>query len=233
MDLDISASPDYRSWLADLKTRFRRVQLKAAVSVNTALLQFYWELGAEIVAKQAHHAWGSGFLEKLSRDLMQAFPGVKGFSKRNLEHIRRWHSFWSHAPSIAKQPASQLFAIPWWHHVTVVSKCRSHAEAWYYVQQTQAHAWSRAVLTHQIESGLWQREGQAITNFAQTLPPSQSDLATQLLKDPYLFDFLSLTPEHTERELERALRPYHAISVGAGRWLCLHGPASAAASGRA
>ena len=219
MDLDISASPDYRSWLADLKTRFRRVQLKAAVSVNTALLQFYWELGAEIVAKQAHHAWGSGFLEKLSRDLMQAFPGVKGFSKRNLEHIRRWHSFWSHAPSIAKQPASQLFAIPWWHHVTVVSKCRSHAEAWYYVQQTQAHGWSRAVLTHQIESGLWQREGQAITNFAQTLPPSQSDLATQLLKDPYLFDFLSLTPEHTERELERALIDHitqFLLELGAG-----------------
>ena len=103
--------------------------------------------------------------------------------------------------------------------MTVVSKCRSHAEAWYYVQQTQAHGWSRAVLTHQIESGLWQREGQAITNFAQTLPPSQSDLAAQLLKDPYLFDFLSLTPEHTERELERALIDHitqFLLELGAG-----------------
>lgn len=218
MNLDISASPDYRSWLADLKTRFRGVQLKAAVSVNTALLQFYWELGAEIVAKQAHHAWGSGFLEKLSLDLMQAFPEVKGFSLRNLKYVRQWRCFWDNA-AIGQQLAAQLTAIPWGHNLVIISQCRSHAEARYYVQQTQAYGWSRAVLTHQIESGLWQREGQAVTHFAQTLPPSQSDLATQLLKDPYLFDFLSLTPEHTERELERALIHHltqFLLELGAG-----------------
>ena len=218
-NIQFGSNDDYHHWLLTLKTRFRSVQLKAAVAVNTELLRFYWELGADITQRQVEHAWGSGFLEKLSKDLTQEFPDVKGFSKRNLEQIRRWYLFWSQHAVIAKQPASQLFAIPWWHHVTVVSKCRSHAEAWYYVQQTQAHGWSRAVLTHQIESGLWQREGQAITNFAQTLPPSQSDLATQLLKDPYLFDFLSLTPEHTERELERALIDHitqFLLELGAG-----------------
>ncbi|MCE5360675.1 MAG: DUF1016 family protein, partial [Acidithiobacillus sp.] len=201
----INVTTDYRAWLSDLKTRFRQVQLKAAVAVNTELLQFYWQLGADIINKQATQAWGSGFLTQLSTDLMREFPEVKGFSKRNLEQIRRWYVFWNQVPEIAKQAASQLFVIPWWHNVVIISKCSSHSEALYYVQQTQAHGWSRAVLTHQIESGLWQREGKALSNFAKTLPPPQSDLAAQVLKDPYVFDFLSLTPEHNERELERAL----------------------------
>ena len=200
----LPTSENYRQWLAALKTRFRQVQIKAAVAVNTALLQFYWELGADIVQRQDGQAWGSGFLERLSQDLRAEFPQVQGFSLRNLKYIRQWHSFWA-AASIGQQAVAQLTAIPWGHNLAIISKCRSHAEALYYVQQTQAHGWSRAVLTHQIESGLWQREGQAISNFASTLPAPQSELAAQVLKDPYIFDFLSLTPEHTERELERAL----------------------------
>lgn len=174
MSHPLDTPPDYRQWLGTLKTRFRQVQLKTAVAVNTGLLGFYWALGADIVAQQASQAWGSGFLERLSQDLMQEFPEVKGFSKRNLEQVRRWYLFWRNDMAIAKQPASQLFGIPWWHHVTILSKCRNPAEALYYVQQTQAHGWSRAVLTHQMESGLWQCEGQAQTNFAQTLPTPQS-----------------------------------------------------------
>ena len=200
----LPTSENYRQWLAALKTRFRQVQLKAAVAVNTALLQFYWELGADIVQRQDGQAWGSGFLERLSQDLRAEFPQVQGFSLRNLKYIRQWHSFWAAAP-IGQQAVAQLTAIPWGHNLAIISKCRSHAEALYYVQQTQAHGWSRAVLTHQIESGLWQREGQAISNFASTLPAPQSELAAQVLKDPYIFDFLNLTPEHSERELERAL----------------------------
>ncbi|MBQ6656934.1 MAG: DUF1016 family protein [Ottowia sp.] len=199
------AAGGYGQWLAALKTRFRQVQLKAAVAVNTELLQFYWELGADIVQRQDGQAWGSGFLEKLSHDLRAEFPHVQGFSRRNLERIRQWHQYWAGDAAIATQLVSQLTAIPWGHNLAIVSKCRSHAEALYYVQQTQMHGWSRAVLTHQIESGLWQREGQAISNFERTLPAPQSDLAAQVLKDPYVFDFLSLAPEHTERELERAL----------------------------
>lgn len=211
--------PDYRQWLGDLKTRFRQVQLKAAVAVNTALLQFYWTLGADIVARQTGQSWGSGFLGKLSQDLMQEFPDMKGFSKRNLEQMRRWYRFWSSDAAIAKQAASQLIVIPWWHNVVIMTHCQNHTEALYYVQQTQAHGWSRAVLTHQIESGLWQREGKAITNFTQTLLAPQSDLAAQMLKDPYVFDFLSLTPEHNERELERALIDHitqFLLELGAG-----------------
>jgi predicted nuclease of restriction endonuclease-like (RecB) superfamily len=213
------AAPDYKEWISQLKQRFRHTQLKAAVAVNSSLLQFYWELGEEIIKKQATSQWGQGFLTQLSADLAAEFPEIKGFSRRNLEHIRRWYSFWHADPAIAKQAASQLMAIPWWHHVVILSKCAQHTEALFYVQNTLHYGWSRSVLTHQIETGLWQREGQAINNFAATLPKPQSDLATQALKDPYVFDFLSLTPEHTERELEQALIKHitqFLLELGAG-----------------
>ena len=214
--------PDYREWLAELKSRYRQVQLKAAVTVNTALLAFYWELGADILTRQSNTAWGQGFLAQISADLMKEFPGVAGFSERNLKYIRQWVQFWgvgTETAPIGQQAVAQLQSIPWGHNLTLISKCQTRAEALYYVQQTQAHGWSRAVLTHQIESGLWQREGRAITNFAQTLPAPHSDLARLVLKDPYVFDFLSLTPEHTERELESALIEHvtqFLLELGAG-----------------
>ena len=219
--------PEYRAWLGDLKTRYRQVQLKAAVAVNTAMLQFYWELGADIVVKQKQFAWGSGFVSQLSADLMREFPEVRGFSVRNLKYIRQWHEYWVDAAPIgqqpvaqlAKQPVAQTLCIPWGHNLAILAKCKQHDEALYYAQATQTYGWSRSVLVHQIESGLWQREGKAITNFEQTLPAAQSDLAVQMLKDPYKFDFLSLTKEHTERELETDLIAHitqFLLELGAG-----------------
>jgi predicted nuclease of restriction endonuclease-like (RecB) superfamily len=220
------ASADYRAWLGELKTRFHRVQLKAAVAVNTALLQFYWDLGADIVIRQAQWDWGSGFLKQLSADLMSEFPEMTGFSVRNLKYIRQWHQFWAAdaigqqpVAQFAKQPVSQIFAIPWGHNLAIIAKCKQHDEALYYVQATQTHGWSRSVLVHQIESGLYQREGKAVTNFAQTLPAVQSDLARQMLKDPYKFDFFSLSKEYTERDLESHLVDHitqFLLELGAG-----------------
>lgn len=197
-------SEEYQAWMRELKQRFRQAQIKAATVVNTGLIAFYWELGQEIVDRQANAQWGSKFLTQLSQDLMATFPEIKGFSKRNLELIRRWHLFWAESP-IAKQAVSQLSQIPWGHNLKIVSKCQSPAEAYYYVAQTLTHGWSRNVLVHQIESGLYQRTGHAQHNFDRTLPDPQSDLAQQTLKDPYLFDFLSLAEVHQERELEKAL----------------------------
>lgn len=211
--------PEYRAWLGDLKTRYRQVQLKAAVAVNTAMLQFYWELGADIVVKQKQFAWGSGFVSQLSADLMREFPEVRGFSVRNLKYIRQWHEYWVDAAPIGQQPVAQILSIPWGHNLAILAKCKQHDEALYYAQATQTYGWSRSVLVHQIESGLWQREGKAITNFEQTLPAAQSDLAVQMLKDPYKFDFLSLTKEHTERELETDLIAHitqFLLELGAG-----------------
>ena len=183
MRSELSAqSPEYRQWLADLKSRYRQVQLKAAVTVNTALLEFYWQLGSDILVRQASAAWGQGLLAQISADLTQEFPGVSGFSERDLKYIRQWVQFWgvgSGGEPIGQQPVAQLQSIPWGHNLAIISKCQTRAEALYYVQQTQTHGWSRAVLTHQIESGLWHREGRAVTNFAHTLPSTQSDLARQ------------------------------------------------------
>ncbi|WMP16743.1 PDDEXK nuclease domain-containing protein [Thiothrix lacustris] len=199
----------YINWVRELKQQFYQAQLKAVIKVNQELLQFYWHLGSEILAKQQQTQWGDGFLTQLSKDLMAEFPAVKGFSKRNLELIRQWRSYWAETTegdnAIAQQLVSQLCQLPWGHNLAIISKSQSCPEALYYVQNTLVHGWSRAVLVHQIESGLWQREGKATTNFAQTLPATQSDLAQQSIKDPYVFDFLTLSKDYNERELEQSL----------------------------
>ncbi|MGY6275104.1 PDDEXK nuclease domain-containing protein [Methylomonas sp. MgM2] len=215
----IIQSKDYQQWLAELKQSFRQRQLKAAVAVNRELLEFYWQLGGEILDKQQNSQWGQGFLTQLSHDLMREFPDVKGFSKRNLEQIRRWYRFWSGDVEFAQQAATQFLQIPWWHNVIIVSKAQSREEALFYVRETLEFAWSRNVLVQQIDSGLWQRKGKALTNFSKTLPSTQSDLAQQSLKDPYVFDFLALTENHNERELEKGLVKHMTqflLELGAG-----------------
>ena len=218
---------DYKHWLKALKIRVRQVQLKAAVAVNQELLSFYWELGADIVERQKNAVWGSGFLKQLSKDLRVEFPEMNGFSHRNIKYMRQWVQFYSDAApkgqqavaQLAKQPVSQITQIPWGHNLAIISKCKSTNEALYYVQNTIAHGWSRSVLIHQIESGLWQREGKALTNFTKALSSPQSDLATQTLKDPYVFDFLTLTKDHNERELEAGLIEHvtqFLLELGAG-----------------
>jgi predicted nuclease of restriction endonuclease-like (RecB) superfamily len=163
---------------------------------------------------------------------MSEFPDMKGFSKRNLELIRQWFLFYSKHELIAKQPVSQLdndtisqqpvgqiAMIPWGHNIAIISKCKNIKEALYYVQNTVQYNWSRSVLVHQIESGLYQREGKAITNFSKTLPKPQSDLAIQTLKDPYMFDFLTMRKEYDERELETTLITHitqFLLELGAG-----------------
>ena len=240
---------EYKDWLSAIKLKVRSAQIKAALKVNTELLTLYWELGADIVAKQANARWGDGFLLQLSKDLMTEFPEMKGFSKRNLERIRQWYLFYSQisaSDQFAKQPVSQLPVepnsqknikvqqpvgkfvqqvaaqipqIPWGHNIVIITKCKNLPEASYYIQNTITHNWSRSVLVHQIESGLYKREGKAVNNFAATLPKPQSDLAKQTLKDPYIFDFLQLTNEYDERDLENGLTQHVSkflLEMGAG-----------------
>lgn len=140
----LAVQPDYRAWVLDIKTRFHQVQLKAAVAVNTAMLQFYWELGADMAVKQKSFAWGSGFLSQLSTDLMSEFPDIKGFSVRNLKYIRQWHEFWlvsaigqQPVAQLAQQPVSHILSIPWGHNLAIIAKCKRHDEALYYVHNTQ------------------------------------------------------------------------------------------------
>jgi len=227
MAIELRQDSQYKLWLRELKLKVRQAQLRAAVSVNTVLLEFYWRLGADIVEQQRGASWGSSFLKQLSQDLRVEFPEMKGFSKRNLELIRRWHLFYSTESPIAKQVVSQLeetvldliTRIPWGHNIAIVSKCSSVAEAIFYARETIERNWSRNVLLHQLESGLWQREGKTVSNFCTTLPAPQSDLARQTLKDPYVFDFLTLADDYNEHELEQGLIQHitqFLLELGAG-----------------
>jgi len=196
---------EYKSFIKNIKERVRKVQIIASVKVNQELLKFYWQLGEEIVEKQKTTSWGSGFLKQLSHDLMVEFPNIKGFSHRNLKYIRQWYLFYFTGNENGQQVVAHLIQIPWGHNLHIITKSKSKEEALYYVQQTIQYGWSRSLLTHQIESQLYEREGKALTNFSTTLPSPQSDLANQMLKDPYNFDFLTMTKKFNERELEDGL----------------------------
>lgn len=214
----------YKNWIADLKTKVRTIQIKAALAVNKELLTFYWELGADIVQKQSAANWGDGFLPQLSADLIAKFPDMKGFSVRNLKYVRQWYLFYysdsqTESPAIGQQLVAQITRIPWGHNIAIISKCRHVEEALYYVQNTITHNWSRSVLVHQIESGLYRREGKSVSNFTAVLPKPQSDLARQTLKDPYIFDFLTMSKNYGERELEKSLVEHithFLLELGAG-----------------
>ncbi|MDX9806360.1 MAG: PDDEXK nuclease domain-containing protein [bacterium] len=222
-----SADREYNLWVQRLKQKIRSAQIKAALSVNTEMLNFYWELGTDIVEKQKVAKWGDGFLARLSDDLMNEFPGMKGFSLRNIKYIRQWFLFYSTqdligqqaVAQIMQQVVAQLSGIPWGHNITIISKCKNVDEALFYVQATAKNNWSRSILTHQIEGKLFEREGKAITNFQSTLPVPQSDLAVQTLKDPYIFDFMTIRQQHDEKELEDALISHvtkFLLELGAG-----------------
>jgi len=209
-------TPDYKAFIQDIKNRIQTAQIKAAVSINRALLALYWDLAQRIVEKQKEASWGDGFLVQMSQDLQTEFPAMKGFSKRNLELMRQWYQFWSSENAIAQQLVSQ---IPWGHNLVIMTKIKDPIAALFYVQNTMQNSWSRAVLTHHIESDLYQREGRAISNFQETLPVPQSDLAQQTLKDPYTFDFLCLQKKHDEKELEDGLIAHvtqFLLELGAG-----------------
>lgn len=191
----------YGEFLETLKVQIRQAQLRAALAVNRELVLLYWKIGCEILTRQKEQGWGSKVIEQLSQDLRSTFPDMKGFSVRNLKYMRKFAETYPDE-SIVQQLAAQ---IPWFHNCVLLDKVKSSDERLWYVEQTIEQGWSRNVLVHQIESGLYHRQSKAITNFERTLPQPQSDLAQQILQDPYNFDFLSLDREARERDLERGL----------------------------
>ena len=219
---------DYKDWLQNLKGKIQQSQIKAAIQVNSELLRLYWQIGKDIVEKQAQAKWGDSFLQTLSADLCKEFPTMKGFSYRNLKSIRQWYLFYNQLDIIGKQLVSQLevslFSIPWGHHIMIMQRCKDTQEALFYVHKTIENHWSRSVLEHQIALNLYARQGKAITNFQQQLPPAMSDLAQELTKDPYVFDFLSLTENYTEKELQQHLEDNMTkFLLELGKGFCLYG----------
>jgi predicted nuclease of restriction endonuclease-like (RecB) superfamily len=192
---------DYNSFLHALKERIQSAQVRAVLAVNRELVILYWQIGHDILVEQRRLGWGAKVIDQLAADLRQAFPGTKGFSPRNLKYMRAFAEAWPDQEFVQES----LAQIPWYHNITLLEKLETADERAWYALRTVENGWSRNVLVHQIESGLHRRQGQAITNFAQTLPPPQSELAQQLLKDPYSFDFLTLGDQVLERDLERGL----------------------------
>jgi predicted nuclease of restriction endonuclease-like (RecB) superfamily len=192
----------YDRLLAEIKSRVRTAQLRAVHAANRELVQLYWDIGHLILDRQQQEGWGAKVIHRLATDLKRAFPEMQGFSPRNLKYMRAFAAAYP-GREIVQAPLAQ---ITWYHHITLLEKVPDPAERRWYAAKAVDNGWSRDVMALQIESGLFQRQGQAITNFARTLPPPQSDLAAQTLKDPYVFDFLTLTEAAREREIEDALR---------------------------
>lgn len=220
MDNLIKIDLEYREWIRNLSERFRRSQLKAAVKVNSEMLRFYWSLGEDIARLQVESKWGSGVFSMISRDLQRMLPDVKGFSITNIGYIRRFYLLYYQYNVIYPQLGGKLgnpdnvepceleslFSIPWGHHKYIIDKCYGNPKkAFFYVKKTIQNNWSRAVLLNFLDTDLYEREGKAVSNFKTTLPALQSDLAQEITKDPYNFDFLSMTENYREKELKEAL----------------------------
>ncbi|HEY9881490.1 MAG TPA: PDDEXK nuclease domain-containing protein [Leptolyngbyaceae cyanobacterium] len=191
----------YNAFLRDLKGRIRAAQIKAALAINKELTLLYWQIGREILARQQEQGWGSKVIDRLSQDLKREFPDIKGFSPRNLKYMRAFADAYPDEQIVQEV----LAQITWYHNIALLEKLKEPELRLWYARKTSENGWSRDILALQIESRLHQRQGEAITNFERTLPPEQSDLNRQLLKDPYNFDFLTLTEAAQERDLERAL----------------------------
>ena len=220
--------PDYKSWIGELKLKIRSTQIKAAIAVNSTLIQFYWELGKMISEKQSHTAWGGKFLEQISKDLKDEFPDMQGFSVTNLRYCKLFFRYFLIHPQLGDeienaihpqlgdefntQKNSELWfdfnlikQIPWGHIKLIIDKIKSSKEAQFYIQQTIENNWSRDILSLQIKNNLFNRQGKAITNFKATLPSPFSDLAQQTLKDPYVLDFIMANDKMKEKDIENQL----------------------------
>lgn len=199
---DISQSADYRTALADIKQRIQAARVRAVLSVNAELLALYWDIGRQLVLWQAAQPWGAAVVEQMAADLQAAYPGMKGFSRTSLFAMRQFHAFFSPHFASVPQPVGQ---IPWGHVRTLLAKVKAVDEALLYAQACIDHGWSRTVLEWQIAQSFHTRAGQAVGNFGKTLPAPQSELVQQSLKDPYIFDFLTLAPQAVERDIENQL----------------------------
>ncbi|MGB7416270.1 MAG: PDDEXK nuclease domain-containing protein [Thermosynechococcaceae cyanobacterium] len=191
----------YDVFLTDIKQRIHTAQVKAKLAVNQELILLYWQIGHEILTRQDQQGWGSKVIDQLAKDLRKEFPEMTGFSPRSLKYMRAFAEAYTE-----DQIVPQLVAqIPWGHHRFLLDKVKDADQRQWYIQKTIENGWSRTVLVHQIESNLFARQGGAITNFDRALPKLQSDLAQELLKDPYHLEFLGISEESKERDLETAL----------------------------
>lgn len=206
---------NYAPFLEQIKSRIQESRMQASLSVNNELIKLYWSIGKDIVDKQKQEGWGTKVIDRLSHDLSNLFPGISGFSPRNLKYMRKFASIYQNFLFV-QQVAAQ---IPWWHHVILMDKIENPEERVWYIQQTISNSWSRSSLEERIKSDLFHRQGKALTNFKTQLPICQSNLAQEITKNPYNLDFLLLTDGYREKELEEGLIAHiqkFLLELGAG-----------------
>lgn len=220
----MTADKEYVDWMLDVKARFRQNQTKAAIRVNTSMLEFYWSIGRDLVALRAEERWGAGVVKQFALDMRQAFPDATGFSLSNVKYMKQWYSFYyehftkshqlddqltddekSHQPGGQLEMPKTFGMVPWKHHVVITSKSHTLDEALFYINKVVSEGWSRAFLEHQIDADIFKKQGSAITNFDNTLPASQIDAAKELLKKEYDLSFITAEEVKKEKDLENAL----------------------------
>ncbi len=212
---DLFIPKEYGAFLKEIKEKILSSQVKAALAINRELIVLYWDIGSKIHLKQRGEGWGAKTIENLSKDLKSSFPNMQGFSSRNLKYMVHFAKEYPDF-AIGQQVVAQ---IPWGHNILLLQKLETVQDRLWYAHKTIEQGWSRNVLLHWLDSDLHRREGKAITNFQNTLPSPQSDLAHQTLKDPYCFDFLTLRDKHDEQELESGLLDHvqkFLLELGAG-----------------
>lgn len=205
----------YRDLLQEVKDKIRTAQIRAMITVNQQLLILYWEIGKAILERQRDKGWGAKVVEQLAIDIRLEFPELQGFSKRNLLYMRQFASAYRTFP-IVQAPLAQ---ISWYHNITLLQKCPDEQKRFWYAAAALENGWSRDVLVHHIDTKLYERQGGITSNFKHTLPEPDSDLVQQTLKDPYLFDFLTLAAGAKEKELESQIVAHitrFLLELGAG-----------------
>lgn len=217
----IKTDADYSRWIQELKDRYRHAQIKAATRVNQELLRFYWSVGRDIVALDAENKYGSGFYKNLSRDLKDALPESGGFSRQNLQYMKKMYLFYKQIDTNCQQLVGNsegeicpqlvgdfIFLVPWGHHCVIIDTYFEEGNldaAVFYLKKTIEDGWSRNVLKTFIDSGLHLRQGKAQSSFSRLLPAPNSELAQEITRDPYIFDFTEMAEPYKERELKKAL----------------------------
>ena len=201
-----TSDSQYIKWLTELKAKIRSTQIKAAIAVNSVLIEFYWELGKIISEKE--NIWGNKLVEQVAKDLQSEFKEMKGLSRSNLFYCKKFYNFYKN--ELVQQAVGQLkqplyTQIPWGHNILIFTKSKDITEAEFYITKTINNNWSRDTLALQIKTDLYKREGKAITNFKATLPIPESDLAQQTLRDPYVFDFITISESAKEKDIELQL----------------------------
>ena len=196
-----SLPESYATTLQEIKTPLRNARVRAVLAANPIVIEAYWHTGKIILARQQEAAWGAKVIDRLAADLQEAFPDTDGLSSRNLLAMKVFAREFPDGP-IAQQPVAQL---PWGHVLQIMQRIKDPAARDFYIRESLAHGWSRSIMEIQIQNQLHLRAGKALNNFAITMPPADSDMATQLFKDPYLFDFLGTADPRREAEVDQSL----------------------------